>query len=320
MLAGIGRMEAIGMGVHSPHQWYVDRNVTLADRDRAPYRPEGAAQPGQAHGRPAGRLPREHRGGAMTFRARFADLTWPEVAALPADTVAVLPLGSIEQHGPHLPLSTDYVMRHRDRRRGGRPRHRRSRRCCCRGWPTRSPTSTTRFPGSLWLSWDTLMATLVDIGRSLAASGIPRLLFVNGHGGNSALGQVANRELRRRFGLRTFFTHPGVPVDQGGTGSAPSEYGMGVHGGHGETSLMLHLRPDLVRMDLARPNVPMALREFRHIGFGKPVSFGWTSDDFGPDGHIGDPTGATAEHGKRFVETAVPHLAEMIVEAHRFGT
>ena len=128
------------------------------------------------------------------------------------------------------------------------------------------------------------------------------MLFVNGHGGNSALGQVANRELRRRFGLRTFFTHPGVPVDQGGTGSAPSEYGMGVHGGHGETSLMLHLRPDLVRMELARPNVPTALREFRHIGFGKPVSFGWTSDDFGPDGHIGDPTGATAEHGKRFVE------------------
>jgi len=122
------------------------------------------------------------------------------------------------------------------------------------------------------------MATLVDIGRSLAASGITRVLFVNGHGGNSALGQVANRELRRRFGLRTFFTHPGVPVDQGGTGSAPSEYGMGVHGGHGETSLMLHLRPDLVRMELARANVPTALREYRHIGFGKPVSFGWTSD------------------------------------------
>ena len=95
---------------------------------------------------------------------------------------------------------------------------------------------------------------------------------------------------------------------------------MGVHAGHGETSLMLHLRPDLVRMELARPNVPTVLREFRHIGFGKPVSFGWTSDDFGPDGHIGDPTSANAEHGKRFVETAVPHLAEVIVEAHRFRT
>jgi len=164
------------------------------------------------------------------------------------------------------------------------------------------------------------MATLVDIGRSLATSGISRVLFVNGHGGNSALGQVACREIRIKFGLRTFFAHLSVPADQGGRTSAESEHGMGVHGGHGETSLMLHLRPDVVRMELARPNVPTALREFRHIGFGKPVSFGWTSDDFGPDGHIGDPTGATAEHGKHFVETAVPHLAEVIVEAHRFGT
>jgi creatinine amidohydrolase len=166
------------------------------------------------------------------------------------------------------------------------------------------------------------MSVLVDIGRSLQASGITRLLFVNGHGGNSALGQVANRELRRRFGLRTFLAHPGMPVDQGGPGAAtlPSELGMGVHGGHAETSLMLHLRPDLVKMDLAVPNVPAVLAQFRHIGFGKRVSFGWTSDDFGPDGHIGDPTGAGAEDGKRLFEAAVPLMAEVIGEAHRFRT
>ena len=95
---------------------------------------------------------------------------------------------------------------------------------------------------------------------------------------------------------------------------------MGVHGGHGETSLMLHLRPDLVRMELARPNVPTALREFRHIGFGKPVSFGWTSDDFGPDGHIGDPPAPPPSTASTSSRPAVPHLAEVIVEAHRFGT
>jgi creatinine amidohydrolase len=248
----------------------------------------------------------------------WLDLTWPEVAALPADTVAVLPLGAVEQHGPHLPLSTDFV-------------------CASEiaaaavdladvpvvllpGLAYTKSDEHHAFPGSIWLSWDTLMATLVDIGRSLQASGITRLLFVNGHGGNSALGQVANRELRRRFALRTFLAHPGVPVDQGGGGSAASELGMGVHGGHGETSLMLHLRPELVKMDLAVPNVPEALTEFRHIGFGKRVSFGWTSDDFGPQGHVGDPTGATAEDGKRFFEGAVPLLAEVIAEADRFRT
>jgi creatinine amidohydrolase len=252
---------------------------------------------------------------------RFMDLTWPEIAALPADTVAVLPLGAIEQHGPHLPVSTDYVTATEIAAAAvdvaeadGVPV------VLLPGLAFTKSDEHHAFPGSIWLSWDTLMSTLVDIGRSLRASGITRLLFVNGHGGNSALGQVANRELRRRFGLRTFFAHPGLPVDQGGGGSAASELGMGVHGGHGETSLMLHLRPGLVKMDLAVPNVPEVLQEFQHIGFGKRVSFGWTSDDFGTDGHVGDPTGATAEDGKRFFAGAVPLMAEVVAEAHRFRT
>jgi len=250
----------------------------------------------------------------------WMDLTWQQIAALPDDTVAVLPLGAVEQHGPHLPVSTDFVIATEIAAAAvaAVPSD-----VPCVLLPGLCYTKSDEhhaFPGSIWLSWDTLMATLVDIGRSLQTSGISRLLFVNGHGGNSALGQVACREIRRRFGLRTFFTHPGVPVDQGGSGSAASELGMGVHGGHGETSLMLHLRPDLVHMELAVARVPEVLTEFRHIGFGKRTSFGWTSDDFGPDGHVGDPTGATAEFGKAFVEGAVPALAEVIGEAHRFRT
>lgn len=248
----------------------------------------------------------------------WLDLTWPDVAALPADTVAVLPLGAVEQHGPHLPLSTDHVCA--TEIAAAAVAQAEVSTVLLPGLAFTKSDEHHAFPGSIWLSWDTLMHVLVDIGRSLAASGITRLLFVNGHGGNSALGQVANRELRRRFGLRTFLAHPGVPIDQGGTSSVPNEFGMGVHGGHGETSLMLHLRPELVKMQLARRNVPEVLREFRQIGFGKPVSFGWTSDDFGPDGHVGDPTGATAEDGKRFFEAAVPQLAEVIAEAHRFRT
>ena len=152
--------------------------------------------------------------------------------------------------------------------------------------------------GTVWLSWDTLMRVLVDIGSSLAASPVRRLAFLNGHGGNSALLQVASRELRRRFGLRTFVMHPSLPPDQGGTSKGSGEMGMGVHAGIGETSVMLHLRPDLVHMDLAVRSVPEALTEYEHIGFGKPVSFGWLSDDFGGNGTIGDPTGANAEAGK----------------------
>lgn len=252
----------------------------------------------------------------------WLDLTMPEVAALPPDTVAVLPLGAVEQHGPHLPVSTDLVAAVAaaeaaadavvDRGAASVPV------VLLPGLAFTKSDEHARFPGTIWLSWDTLMRTLVDVGRSLAASGITRLLFVNGHGGNSALGQVACREIRREFGLRTFFAHLSTPVDQGGTSSDVEEYGMGVHGGHAETSLMLHLRPDLVRMDLAVRRVPEELRAFQKIGFGKPVSFGWTSDDFGPDGHVGDPTGATAEHGKVLFEAAVTHLAAVLGESHRF--
>ena len=253
---------------------------------------------------------------------RFIDLTAPEIAALPADTVAVLPLGAVEQHGPHLPVSTDYVTA-TEAAEAAVAAVARAGTASAVLLPGLAYTKSDEHhwsAGTIWLSWDTLMRTLVDIGRSLQTSGISRLLFVNGHGGNSALGQVACREIRRRFGLRTFFAHLSVPVDPGGGGSAAAEHGRGIQGGHGETSLMLHLRPELVHMELAVRRVPEGLLDYQLIGFGKPVSFGWTSDDFGPDGHIGDPTGATGEHGKVLFEAAVERLTAVIVEASTFTT
>ena len=81
---------------------------------------------------------------------------------------------------------------------------------------------------------------------------------------------------------------------------------------------MLYLRPELVDMDKAVRRVPEHLTEYELIGFGKPVSFGWLSDDFGPDGHIGDPTTATADDGKKRFVAAVDHVADAIVEASVF--
>ncbi|MDN4175005.1 creatininase family protein [Nocardioides sp. SOB77] len=251
---------------------------------------------------------------------RFVDLTAPAIAALPADTVAVLPLGAIEQHGPHLPVSTDFVIATEAAEAAVAAAAQRGHASVVllEGLAYTKSDEHAWSPGTIWLSWDTLMRVLVDIGRSLQTSGITRLLFVNGHGGNSALGQVANRELRRRFGLQTFFAHLSLPADQGGTSSREDELGMGIHGGHGETSLMLHLRPDLVHLEHAGRRVPEALTAYRHIGFGKPVSFGWLSDDFGPDGYIGDATGADADAGKARFEAAVGTLVEVIEEAARF--
>ena len=184
----------------------------------------------------------------------LADLRAPEVGErLSERSVLIQPVGAIEQHGPHLPISTDHVCA-TEIAAAAVDRVAADDAAPAVLLPSLAYTKSDEhhaFPGSIWLSWDTLMSTFVDIGRSLSASGITRLLFVNGHGGNSALGQVACREIRIRFGLRTFFAHLSVPADQGGRTSAETEYGMGVHGGHGETSLMLHLRPDLVHMERA---------------------------------------------------------------------
>jgi creatinine amidohydrolase len=232
-------------------------------------------------------------------------------------SIVVQPLGAIEQHGPHLPLNTDSLIASAVAEaavdRVGEDLD---------VWllPTLEYTKSNEHawsPGTIWLSATTLLAVLDDIGRCVATTPVKRVVFLNGHGGNSALVNVANRELRLAHGLMTFLAHPGVPPDQGGA-SPPSELGMGVHGGTDETSLMLHLAPHLVRMDLAERRVPEHIDENRYVRFGGRVSFGWLSNDFFPDGYIGDPTAATAELGATLFDGAVRAFCEALAEISTF--
>ena len=232
-------------------------------------------------------------------------------------SILVLPLGAIEQHGPHLPFNTDLEIA----------------RSCAEAVVDRvgeehdlwllEPLAFTKSnehagtPGTFWLGPETLLRVLDDIGRSMAATPAKKLAFLNGHGGNSSLINVACRELRLHHGLETFLLHPNVPPDQGGP-STEEELGFGIHGGVGETSMMLHLRPELVRMDLASRNVPEHLAENDHVKFGGSVSFGWLASDFGPDGHIGDPTGASPERGEQSFESAVARLCDAFAEIANF--
>jgi creatinine amidohydrolase len=249
---------------------------------------------------------------------RLADLRAPQLtAALTDRSVVVLPLGAIEQHGPHLPFNTDWLIAERVaeaavERVGAE----------LDVWllPALAYTKSNEHAwsaGTIWLSHDTLMRVLDDIGRCVATTPARKLVFFNGHGGNSALVGVANREIRLAHGLQTFLAHPGVPPDQGGT-SAPDELGMGIHGGTDETSMMLHLAPELVDMSLATRNVPEKLAANRYVRFGGKVGFGWLSDDFGPDGHIGDPTTASSERGAELFEGAVTAFAEALAEVAAF--
>ena len=115
----------------------------------------------------------------------------------------------------------------------------------------------------------------------------------------------------------TFLAHPGMPVDQGGTSPA-SELGMGVHGGTDETSIMLHLAPDLCDMSKAERRVPDKLADNTYVRFGGRVSFGWLSNDFHPDGYIGDPTAATAERGAELFAGSVASFCAALREISVF--
>ena len=249
---------------------------------------------------------------------RLADLRAPEIAErLTPESVVIQPIAAVEQHGPHLPLSTDLLIATSAVDAVVAERGDELDLWALPPLAYGKSNEHAWCPGTVWLGPATLLAVLDDVGRSVAMLPTRKLAFVNGHGGNSSLLQVALRELRLAHGLMTFLLHPNVPPDQGGS-STEEELGMGIHGGLGETSLVLHLAPDLVDMTRAERHVPEPMAGNRHVRFGGPVAFGWTSDDFGPSGVIGDPTGATAERGQQQFEAIVAAMGDALAEVVRF--
>lgn len=247
---------------------------------------------------------------------RLEQLTGPDAAAaLEQDATVLVPIGAVEQHGPHLPLSVDWVIADEvaraviDRIGDELP-----------VWsvptlPFSKSNEHAWSAGTIWLSQPTMMQMLDDIGRCVAEAGAKRIVFLNGHGGNTTMLNVACREIRLAHGLLTFVVHPFVPpayAPPDPHAADSPELGMGIHGGLDETSVMLHLKPDDVDMELAVRNVPEWLAERPHVKFGGSVQFGWLSNDFGPDGHIGDPTGATAERGAQLFEQSVSFIVEQL--------
>ncbi len=250
----------------------------------------------------------------------LVELSGPALAeTLTADSILVLPTGAIEHHGPHLPLSTDWLMADRI----GRGVVEAAAEAGVDTWllPSLAYTKSDEHhwaPGTMWLNADTLLQTVVDIGRSIANTPARTIVFYNGHGGNIALLQVALRELRRRFGLRTFLMGSGM---NGGDGvNGPDEHGFGVHGGHSETSMILHLRPDLVDMTKAERWIPEHMLDLEYIRFnGGPVHFGWLSNDFGDAGVVGDASEANAAWGAELYDAAITNGVASLREIARFA-
>jgi creatinine amidohydrolase len=250
----------------------------------------------------------------------LVELPGPDVAAdFTRETIVVVGTGAIENHGPHLPLNTDFLLADLI----GAPAVERAAADGLDIWrlPTLAYTKSDEHswaPGTVWLDWDTMFKTCVEIGRAVDAMGAGTLVFANGHGGNTALLQVVLREIRKRYGLKTFLM-PTLIRTEPPAGEGADELNLGIHGGAAETSIVLHLRPELVDLDRAERWVPEHLADNRYIGFnGMPVSFGWLSDDFGTPGVVGDPTQATTAFGAKLYDASVAQAVASLHEIARF--
>ena len=232
----------------------------------------------------------------------LADLTWPQIAELVAagEELCVLPVGATEQHGPHLPVSTDTdiaeaVCREASRRTGAP--------LLPTLWATSSQAHTTAWPGTFSLPPRLLVDVVVEVACWVWASGFRKLLVVNGHVGNASPLRVAADEIRARGELRVgvLSWYDLTPEIAAEVTSDADEW----HAHAAETSLMLHLRPDLVDMSLARDD-PDRTRE---------LVLSYTVAETSTEGVTGAPTRASAEQGAGLFETVVDALVDRIERA-----
>jgi creatinine amidohydrolase len=174
------------------------------------------------------------------------------------------------------------------------------------------------FPGTMTLSGNTLLATMTEIGESVYRSGFRKLVFVNGHGGQPQVLEMAARELRLRHGDFVVVPHSVWKVPNvAGQFLSATEKRLAMHAAHGETALMLALAPDTVHMERAVANIPPDF-PCKTLTDGRPVA-AWTARDFGPTGVIGDPTPATAEQGQAILKSLASSWINAITELHEMS-
>ena len=245
----------------------------------------------------------------------WQDLTPPELGALAkADAAVLVPVGAIEQHGPHLPVSTDItcalavaegaaqaiaefpVLVAPPVSWGVSPHH-------------------MGFPGTITLSIEVFVGLLCDICRSITRHGFRRILLINGHGGNAEAVGLAAQKLSSEGIFVAATTYFGlITEDLRVIGESP--LGGMSHACEMETSLLLKLCPDLVHMDLARPDVRQGHTSFFtwDMRDPRPIYFAYDMKRDSTEGVIGDPTLATLAKGEQIYAAAVARTAAFLRE------
>jgi creatinine amidohydrolase len=256
------------------------------------------------------------------LRSRYwQELSTAEIAAADRGaTVVVIPVGAVEQHGPHLPVGVDAMLNDGIVQDAlGRlpadfpvlvlPQQ-------SIGWSDEHGL----FPGTLSISHETLTAAWCEIGATVATAGFRRLVFFNSHGGQSEIAKIVCRKLRIAHGVLSVAANWYALVDLSDLVDA-GERRHGIHAGEVETSMMMHLRPDLVRADALanfEPSSVAMARRYKRLGPTGASPYGWMTQDLHPSGAAGNAARASAEKGREIVQRAGTALAELLAEVGRF--
>jgi creatinine amidohydrolase len=253
----------------------------------------------------------------MTDKYLFASMTWPEVnEAVKQRRVVLIPVGAIEQHGPHLPVDVDNVIAT----------------SVCETAAARAPDllvcmppvhygfndHNMDFPGTISIKMAHFVDYCFDLAASLVTQGFRRILLVNGHGSNGPLCELAARRVTNETeGLCASMNHWKIAW---GTIAELLEGGpyAASHACEWETSEYLHLRPELVKRDEIRDEVaanrggPSWL--YASISAESPVRFMNYWSRMSESGVNGTPSFATAEKGKKMVEATIASLLKIARE------
>jgi creatinine amidohydrolase len=248
-----------------------------------------------------------------SWRPRVAELSWTELQKKMGETdIVVIPVGAIEQHGPHLPLCTDSMNIQSVAEDAARLER-----------VFVAPTvvygvsdNHMAFCGTISLKPQTLINVLVDIGTSLFVHGFRRLLFLNGHGGNYDAMGVAAHELRlaHRDAVVALSDVVGFIYD-----SYVPTSGIIYHADEGETAHSLAVAPDLVRMDRAVRDISKSFSAYYERYYAKNgpmtgrISYGVPpTETLTTSGVMGDASAATREAGDRMHMVAVDGLRKIL--------
>jgi creatinine amidohydrolase len=248
-------------------------------------------------------------------------LSWTDIAAMPDKhrVVVVQPVGAIEQHGPHLPLCVDSAI-------GlavlGRALGQLDPAIPAYALPSLSYGKSNEhwhFPGTITLTAQTLIATLMEVGESVYRAGFRKWILMNSHGGQPQIMEIVARDLHQLhddFEVFPFFTWRAPHIVK--SLLTEQEAQLGIHAGDAETSLMLAILPETVKMERAVAEYPHGLPQDSVLTLERNLPIPWMTRDISASGVIGDPTVATAAKGEQIWRSVADGWTQVIMDVHKF--